>query len=233
MRGSYYRTSKRLIDVAGSLAGLILASPVFIAVAILIKCDDGGAVFFRQIRMGQHGRPFTLWKFRTMREGAERSGVLITARGDARITAAGRMLRKTKIDELPQLWNVLRGDMSLVGPRPETLKYAAAWRQIDPRIARVRPGMTSPASLLYADEAAVLARYAEPEQAYIREVLPAKVAIDVRHFEQASVLRDAAVLAATLKRLCFPMSRDGTGVARESAARPTAAEKGSAARKQA
>lgn len=208
MRGSCYRISKRLIDIAGSLAGLILASPVFIAVAILIKCDDGGAVFFRQIRMGQHDRPFTLWKFRTMREGADRSGVLVTARGDARITAAGRWLRRTKIDELPQLWNVLRGDMSLVGPRPEALKYAAAWRQIDPRIASLKPGLTSRASLLYANEEDILARYAEPEQAYVREVLPAKVAIDVRHFEQASVLRDAAVLAATLRRLCFPVSKE-------------------------
>jgi lipopolysaccharide/colanic/teichoic acid biosynthesis glycosyltransferase len=204
MGGPSYRISKRMIDIAGSLAGLVLAGPVFIAVAIVIRCDDGGAVFFRQVRMGQHGRPFTLWKFRSMREGADRSGVLLTARGDGRITTVGRFLRKTKLDELPQLWNVLRGDMSLVGPRPESLKYAAAWQEIDPRIARVRPGMTSPASLLYADEEAILARYAEPEQAYIREVLPAKVAIDVRHFEQASVFRDTAVLAATLKRLCFP-----------------------------
>lgn len=202
-----YRVCKRSTDVVGAALGLALASPLFLAVAVAIKCDDGGSVFFRQERVGRQGRRFQLWKFRSMREGADRAGPSITVEGDPRITAVGRVLRKTKIDELPQLWNVLLGEMSLVGPRPESLKYSEEWKRIDPQIISFKPGLTSMASLLYCDEARILSEYTEPERAYVKEILPAKVALDVEHFKEASYVKDLQILFSTLKRLWVPISR--------------------------
>src|SRR5207253_6817635 len=151
--------------------------PLFVVVAILIRADSPGPVFFAQERIGKGFRPFWIYKFRTMVKDAAQRGGALTASGDPRITRVGQILRNTKIDELPQLINVLRGDMSLVGPRPEVRRYVELFRHDYEEILRVRPGITDLASLKYRDESALLAVAADPEQEYITRVLPDKITL--------------------------------------------------------
>ena len=188
---------KRLFDIVASGLGLLLLSPLLIAVALWIKLDSRGPVLFRQDRVGRFGRPFLIHKFRTMR--VDNAGLQITVGEDTRITAAGRFLRASKLDELPQLWDVLRGAMSLVGPRPEVPRYVAlypaALREV---VLSVRPGITDLASLEYRDESAVLARSVDPERAYVEEVMPAKLALSVRYVREASLLGDLRLILATV-----------------------------------
>jgi len=192
--------AKRLFDIVVSLAALLLLALPMLAVAAWIKLDSPGPVFFRQQRVGRHGVPFAIHKFRTMRHGA--SGLALTVGDDARITRAGRWLRRTRLDELPQLLDVLAGDMSLVGPRPEVPRYVALYPPgLRERALAVRPGLTDPASLAYIDEAALLAAAADPEREYVERILPAKLQAAAAYAERATLASDIAVLARTARAL--------------------------------
>lgn len=193
--------AKRTLDVVASGAGLVLTSPLFIGIAAAIRADSPGPVFFRQVRVGRDGEEFSIHKFRTMR--VERPGekrVAVSAAGDPRVTRVGRVLRRTKLDELPQLIDVLTGRMSLVGPRPEVPQYVAQW---DPAsrdvILSVRPGITDPASLAGIDEAAELAGAADPDRYYVDVLLPRKQAMYVEYVRGATLLGDLRLIASTLR----------------------------------
>jgi lipopolysaccharide/colanic/teichoic acid biosynthesis glycosyltransferase len=193
--------ARRALDVLASAVGLVLLSPLFALVAVAIAVTSPGPVFFRQARVGLGGEPFRIFKFRSMRVDAEALGGQLTVRGDPRVTRVGAFLRASKIDELPQLINVLVGDMSLVGPRPEVPRYVALYTSDQQRVLEVRPGITDPASICYRDEAAVLARAEDPERAYVEEVLPHKLAINLAYLERRSLASDVGVILATLWRL--------------------------------
>lgn len=194
--------SKRLFDVIVSALALVLLAPLLAAVALAIRLDSPGPVFFRQERVGRHGVPFRIHKFRTMFVDAERRGLPITVGEDPRITRAGRWLRRTRLDELPQLIDVLQGTMSLVGPRPEVPRYVALYPPaLRERALAVRPGITDPVSLAHLDEAALLARAADPEREYVERILPAKVAAAAEYAERATLASDLAVIARTVAAL--------------------------------
>jgi lipopolysaccharide/colanic/teichoic acid biosynthesis glycosyltransferase len=169
-------------------------------IALLIRLTSPGPILYRAWRVGRGGREFTLYKFRSMVVGAEKNGPGITAADDPRITPVGRILRRTKLDELPQLWNVLRGDMSLVGPRPEDPRYVAFYLPEQRRVLSVRPGITSLASIEYRHEEDSL-RCAGCEERYIQEVMPAKLAMDLRYVEQATLPGDIVIILRTLRAL--------------------------------
>ena len=189
--------AKRGLDLLVSLLLLVLLSPLLLAIAIAIKLDSPGPVFYRGQRVGQHGRRFGLFKFRSMVADAARRGPGITAAGDPRITRVGRLLRRTKLDELPQLLNVLRGEMSLVGPRPEDPRYVALYTPEQRRILEVRPGITSLASIRYRHEESILAQ-GELDDLYVKMVMPAKLAIDLAYLERRTFWRDLGVLLRTV-----------------------------------
>jgi lipopolysaccharide/colanic/teichoic acid biosynthesis glycosyltransferase len=189
---------KRLFDILLSLAGLLVLAPLFAAVALFIKLDSRGPVFFRQERVGRHFRPFAIYKFRTMTEGAEKEGALITIRGDKRITRVGHFLRNYKIDELPQLFNVLRGDMSLVGPRPEVREYVQLFRADYEKLLAMRPGITDPASLRYSDEESALASADNWQDDYLKRILPEKIRLSLRYLDDRNFLTDLALILQTI-----------------------------------
>jgi lipopolysaccharide/colanic/teichoic acid biosynthesis glycosyltransferase len=194
--------AKRVFDLICAGAGLLLLSPVLLVVALWIKLDSPGPVFFRQQRVGRFGVPFRIHKFRTMHAEASASGPLLTVATDSRITRAGRLLRATKLDELPQLLDVLTGTMSLVGPRPEVPRYVAMYpAALRDKVLSVRPGITDPASIEYRDEGRLLARAADPERAYVEQVMPAKLRVAARYVDQRSLLGDVRVIGATLRAL--------------------------------
>ena len=188
---------KRVFDLLGATLALLLLAPLMGIVALWIKFDSPGPVFFRQQRVGRHGVPFLIHKFRTMRAGAE--GLPLTVGDDPRITRAGRFLRRTRLDELPQFIDVRQGTMSLVGPRPEVPRYVALYPPaLRDRALAVRPGLTDPASLAFIDEAALLAAAADPEREYVERILPAKLQRAAEYAESASLTTDVAVLARTV-----------------------------------
>ena len=187
---------KRAFDLLGASLALLLFAPLMACVALWIKFDSAGPVFFRQQRVGRHGVPFLIHKFRTMRTGAE--GLPLTVGDDPRITRAGRFLRRTRLDELPQFIDVLQGAMSLVGPRPEVPRYVALYPPaLRDRALAVRPGLTDPASLDFIDEAALLAAAADPEREYVERILPIKLQRAADYAETASLATDLALLART------------------------------------
>jgi lipopolysaccharide/colanic/teichoic acid biosynthesis glycosyltransferase len=192
---------KRAFDIGAASLGLVVLSPLLLLVALLIKLDSAGPVFFRQERIGSGFRPFIIYKFRTMVQEAPRQGGPITFGADPRITRAGQILRRTKIDEFPQLINVLRGEMSLVGPRPEVRQYVELFREDYVDILRVLPGITDLASLTYRHEAEVLGRSENPEVAYVRDVLPEKVRLAKEHVRRSSLLFDVTLIFKTLLAL--------------------------------
>ena len=192
---------KRLFDITASALGLALCSPLFLLVAALIKLDSKGSVFFKQERMGKNFRPFYIYKFRSMVQEAPEKGALISVANDSRITRVGNVLRKAKIDELPQLINVLIGEMSLVGPRPEVPKYVQLFRKDYEEILRVHPGITDLASLKYRDEAAILAQSENPEEAYLKRVLPDKIKLAKEYIRRSSFLFDLSLILRTPLRL--------------------------------
>jgi lipopolysaccharide/colanic/teichoic acid biosynthesis glycosyltransferase len=187
------------------LVALILAAllaPVGLLLAFAIRMDSPGPVLFGQRRVGRGGRPFTIWKFRTMRTGAAGSGPGVTADGDRRITRTGRWLRRLKLDELPQLWNVLAGDMSLVGPRPELPEYVGLYPEaIRRKVLSVRPGLTDLATLTFIDESRELGQAADPERHYVESLLPRKLELAVRYVDHRSFSLDLRILLATLSSL--------------------------------
>lgn len=195
---------KRAFDLVVASLALLLLAPVFVLIAIAIKLDSPGPVFFRQERVGRHGVPFLIHKFRTMVADAATRGPQITVGRDPRITRVGAFLRETKLDELAQLIDVLQGTMSLVGPRPEVPRYVARYTpEQRAKILSVRPGITDPASLDYRRESELLARAPDPERAYVEEIMPAKLRQAERYVEQATVWTDVRVLARTLRLLLF------------------------------
>ncbi len=198
----YARFLKRGLDFALALTSLALTAPLFLIFTVLIRFDSKGPVFFRQWRVGRGGRQFQIIKFRTMLEGAEQAGSKITAANDPRITSFGRWLRRTKLDELPQLMNVLRGNMSLVGPRPELPSYVANYSQGQRRILRVRPGMTSPASLTFINEEEILARHSDGKEYYSRELIARKLELDLAYCDRVSLQEDTRLIWKTLAKLC-------------------------------
>ena len=186
-----------LFDILVSLLGLIVLTPFFLIIALFIRLDTPGPIFFRPQRVGQNGRLFHLYKFRTMTVAAAGQGPGITAQGDTRITRAGRYLRKTKIDELPQLINVLKGDMRLVGPRPEDPQYVALYTADQRRLLALKPGITSAASLAYRHEQQLLSG-PDWENQYCREIMPAKIAIDLDYQSGRAFTSDLILIANTI-----------------------------------
>lgn len=193
---------KRAFDVLFAGTALLLLLPLLVLFALAVALTSPGGAFFRQLRVGRHGRPFRLLKFRSMRPGSEALGQLTIGGRDPRITGVGRFLRRTKLDELPQLWNVLKGDMSVVGPRPEVPRYVALYTPEQQVVLSIRPGITGMASLDYVDENELLARSSDPERAYVEEVMPAKLALDLRYVRERSFALDLRIIAATV-RLIF------------------------------
>ncbi|MFH7042826.1 sugar transferase [Paucibacter sp. JuS9] len=192
--------AKRAFDICCAALGLALLAPLLVVLAVWVKLDSPGPVFFRQERVGRHGQPFLIHKFRTMR--ADNAGAQITVGADPRITRSGELLRRYKLDELPQLWDVLRGAMSLVGPRPEVPKYVAMYPEEMRRLVlSVRPGITDPASLRYRNESERLAAAADPEREYIEVVMPAKLALAADYVRQASLGGDLRLIFSTLAAL--------------------------------
>lgn len=204
-------TAKRAFDLAGAVLGLVVVAPLLVAIALLIRLFDGGPVLYRQSRVGRDGRLFRLWKFRSMTDGAERAGPPLTVGRDLRITRIGRWLRRSKLDELPQLVNVLRGEMSLVGPRPEVPRYVARYDAQQRRVLRLRPGITDPGSMCFPDEAEVLARAADPERAYVEQVMPEKLRVSLEYADRATLGTDLLVLFRTLRYCVRPRAPELPG----------------------
>jgi lipopolysaccharide/colanic/teichoic acid biosynthesis glycosyltransferase len=189
---------KRTFDVCITGLALPLLSPLFLIIALLVKLSSRGPVFFRQERVGLCGRPFTMLKFRSMVVDAPRLGSNVSPAGDPRVTRIGALLRKTYLDEMPQLLNVLRGDMSLVGPRPETSEYVAMYSPQERRVLGARPGMAGPSTLAFESEAEVLARSADPYRYYVDHLMHERVRVDLEYLERKSLRYDIGVLLRTL-----------------------------------
>jgi lipopolysaccharide/colanic/teichoic acid biosynthesis glycosyltransferase len=193
-----YLTIKRSFDLACSGIGLLLLLPVALIIALLIKLTDRGPVFFGQTRVGQHGQPFRMWKFRSMVVNADKLGVPLTKEEDPRITWIGRFLRKAKLDELPQLWNVLAGDMSFVGPRPEMQRYVAHYTTEQRQILSLKPGITDVATMLFRNEEALLRGTGDVEKFYLQYCLPKKIELNLQYARRANFLRDIWIIVQTL-----------------------------------
>ena len=195
---------KRSFDVVAAAFGLVLFGLPMLLVALWIRLDSPGPVFFRQERVGRHGKLFRIHKFRTMTVDAEQRGPQLTVGADARVTRAGRVLRANRLDELPQFLDVLAGDMSLVGPRPDVPRYVERWpAELRARVLAVRPGITDPASLTFRDEATLLARAADPEREYMDVILPRKLALAADYADHASLWTDLAVIGRSVGVLLF------------------------------
>jgi lipopolysaccharide/colanic/teichoic acid biosynthesis glycosyltransferase len=195
---------KRLFDILFSFIGLLLLQPLFVVIAILIKVDSRGPIFFKQGRIGKNFRRFVIYKFRTMVVDAEEKGLRITSGGDHRITRVGRILRKFKIDELPQLFNVLKGDMSFVGPRPEVEEYVKLYEKDYREILRRRPGITDVSSIIFREEEAVLKNQIDPEGYYKKILLPEKIRLAKEYIENSSFLYDLKLILNTLHKIICP-----------------------------
>lgn len=193
---------KRLFDIVCSFFGLLILSPVFLVLILLIKLTSEGPIFFRQARVGQYQKLFQIHKFRTMVVNAEAKGLKITIGRDSRITWIGAILRKTKLDELPQLIDVLLGDMSLVGPRPEVPEYVKYYSaEMKAVVFKVKPGITDKASIEMIDENEVLSKYNNPEQAYIEHLIPLKLSYAVRYVKERSLVGDIAIIFKTIAKI--------------------------------
>lgn len=200
-------SAKRVMDLLGASLGLLVFSPVLLACAVAVKLSSHGPVFFRQERVGLHGKPFRIRKFRTMRV-TDGSGLQVTAAGDARITAVGRLLRRSKLDELPQLIDVLVGNMSIVGPRPEVPRYMAQYPQAArERILSVRPGITDNAAIAFRDEERMLAASSDVERTYVEEIMPIKQRYYLDYVAHQSVANDLAIMARTVWVIVGPQRR--------------------------
>lgn len=192
---------KRRFDIVASLTGLIILSPVLIAIALFIAFKDGFPVIFFQTRVGKNQKPFLIYKFRTM-SASSKGALQVTAGNDMRITALGAVLRRTKLDELPQLFNVIKGDMSLVGPRPEVQKYVALWSvEQRAKILSVRPGVTDRTQLKFLDEEKILAASPDPENTYINEIMPKRLAMCEHYVKTRNFADDIVILLATIQKL--------------------------------
>jgi lipopolysaccharide/colanic/teichoic acid biosynthesis glycosyltransferase len=202
---------KRLFDLVIASGALMLLSPVFAAIAVAIKLDEGGPVFFRQVRVGRNGRHFRIWKFRTMVTDAERRGPQLTMGVDPRVTRVGAWLRRAKFDEIPQFINVLTGEMSLVGPRPEVPRYVELSDPNARKILELVPGIFHAAWLYYPDEGDLLAKADDPERYYLQDLLPEKYRINLEYEAHANVFTDAVLIIRTLFAIPGAEMNDTTG----------------------
>lgn len=196
-----YSFFKRLFDIAFSFAGLVALSPLLLVIAVLIKIDSAGPVFYRGVRVGKDGKLFRTFKFRTMAMDAEKIGGPSTADDDPRITRIGKFIRKYKIDELPQLIDVLRGTMSFVGPRPEVPHYVDMFTADEKAILSARPGITDWATLWNPDEGAILAGSTDPEKTYVEKIRPEKIRLQLKYINERSFAVDMNILFQTLAKL--------------------------------
>ena len=199
----YSRTAKRWFDAACALFGLIVLCPLLFLVALFVKLTSPGPAFFRQVRVGQFARPFHIFKFRTMKDNPSGSGALLTAEGDARITPFGKWLRKSKVDELPQLINVLLGDMSLVGPRPEVPRYSGEYTDRQKKILLVKPGITGPSANVYEEQ--LLGGHLDKETFYLTTILPAKLEIDIAYCQRVNFTEDVKLILQTFWKIFMRM----------------------------
>ncbi len=188
---------KRLFDIVAASCGLLVLSPVFLLLAVWIKADSRGPVFYRQSRVGRGNRDFWLYKFRSMRVGADRAGLITVGGRDPRVTASGYYIRKYKLDELPQLINVLRGDMSIVGPRPEVRRYVDLYTPEQMHVLDVRPGITDLASIRYRNESELLARAEDPDRYYVEVVMQDKLRINLEYVANHSFVYDMRLIFKT------------------------------------
>lgn len=191
----------RLFDILLSLLGLLVLSPVFIIVYVLIIAESRGGGFYCQERVGKDGAMFRLIKFRSMRTGADRQGLITVGGHDSRITRMGYFIRKYKIDELPQLLNVLKGDMSLVGPRPEVKKYVDMYTAEQRRVLGVKPGITDYASIEYADENVILGMADDPDKVYVEQIMPDKIRLNMRYIENHNSREYFKIIFLTIKKI--------------------------------
>ncbi len=192
---------KRLFDILFSLVGIFFLLPIFIVFAILIMIDSSGGIFYKQVRVGKDMQDFKLLKFRTMYTDADKKGLLTVGQRDSRITKVGYTLRKYKVDELPQLFNVLLGDMSLVGPRPEVRKYVDMYNAEQQKVLSVKPGITDYASIEYVNENELLKNAIDPEQLYIDEIMPEKLRLNLKYIAENSFVNDIKIILNTLKAI--------------------------------
>ncbi len=191
---------KRLFDVISSLAVLLLLFPLFAVVSVLIVLDSKGGVFYKQTRVGKNHKPFNLFKFRTMRPNSDKVQITVGHR-DPRVTRVGYFLRKYKLDEIPQLINIIKGEMSVVGPRPEVPKYVNQYTDEQKRVLNVKPGLTDYASLQFVDESEILAQSEDPEKAYTREILPQKLKLALKYIDERNFWVDIKLIFQTLGRI--------------------------------
>jgi len=196
--GFYARYGKRALDIFAATAGLIVLSPVLVFVACCVRLTSRGPALYRQIRIGQGGRPFQILKFRSMTMQVSNTDLQVTVAGDSRVTPVGKILRRYKVDELPQLWNVVRGDMSLVGPRPEVPVYVADYTPEQRMVLSVRPGITDPASLAYRHEEEILSGQSDPEQFYRTKILPDKLARNRAYLGRITPQNDIRIIVKTI-----------------------------------
>jgi len=192
---------KRIFDISVSLIALILFLPFFVILAILITIDSKGGIFYKQQRIGRNEQPFLMYKFRTMFTDADKKGLLTVGNHDNRITRMGYFLRKYKLDELPQLWNVLLGDMSLVGPRPEVKRYVDLYNTQQRQVFNIRPGLTDYASFDFINENELLAKSKNPEETYIQEILPKKLELSLQYIREMSFFTDIKIILKTIKKI--------------------------------
>ena len=191
----------RLLDIVLSLLGLLFLLPIFLILAVWIKFDSQGSIFFRQIRVGKDGKGFRIYKFRTMIVNAEKMGIITIGKRDPRITNSGYFLRKYKLDELPQLINVLKGEMSFVGPRPEVRKYAEMYNQEQLKILTVKPGITDYASIEYINEDEILGKSLNPEKTYIEEIMPQKIKYNMKYINNKTVIEYFKIIFLTIIKI--------------------------------
>lgn len=194
----FNRFIKRAMDVVLSFIGLIIILPIMVIFSILIKIDSEGPIFFKQIRVGLRGKKFKILKFRTMVVNAEKLGQQITIGEDNRITRVGKFIRKYKIDELPQLINVFKGDMSLVGPRPEVTKYVELYNEEQSKVLSVRPGITDLASIRYSDENEILGKVSNPEEYYTNTIMPDKLDLNLQYINNNNIIKDLVIIFKTI-----------------------------------
>jgi len=191
----------RFFDILISGLSLLILFPFLLLISLWVVTDSPGGPIYKQMRVGRGGRPFMLWKFRTMSTGSDSKGQLTVGRSDTRITRAGGVLRRSKIDELPQLWNVLKGDMSIVGPRPEVPRYVQLYTSMQRKVLEVRPGLTDDASIAYRYEEDLLAKASDPETFYINEVMPEKIRLNMRYINDPSLKRYFKTIISTVIRI--------------------------------
>jgi lipopolysaccharide/colanic/teichoic acid biosynthesis glycosyltransferase len=200
-RIKYHTMIKRIFDLVFSLLGVLFLFPILFVIGLFIVIDSRGGIFYLQTRVGKNNKDFRLLKFRTMVTGAERNGLLTIGENDQRITRCGKWLRKYKLDELPQLINILKGEMSFVGPRPEVRKYVSLYTPEQSAVLSVRPGLTDYASLIYINENEVLSTYPDPEKAYIEHVMPEKLQLNLKYIREKGMITDIKIIFKTIGKI--------------------------------